>query len=141
MGFSLIASAAILAVTLFMAVEIITGNLLPALEGINNSYGEMKNRLTDQIQTDINITTVSRSVNGLNYNYNITIQNTGSVTLKTGKFVVLMNGTVYAATCSCMFIYPDATAYFTVTNVSGVGAMRMKIITDNGIADYYTYNP
>lgn len=141
MGFSLIASAAILAVTLFMAVEIITGSLLPTLEGINDSYGKLKDRLQDQIQTDIKITNVSRSTNGSNYDYNITVHNTGSVTLKTEKFVVLLNGTAYTSICSHMYLYPDETVYFSTANVSGAGAMRIKIITDNGIADYYTYNP
>jgi archaellum component FlaF (FlaF/FlaG flagellin family) len=141
MGFSLIASAAILAVTLFMAVEIITGALLPTLDGINTSYGQLKNRLTDQIQTDINITTVFRSVNGVNYNYNITVQNTGSVTLKTEKFAVLVNGIEYPASCSCTYLYPQNTGYFSLMNITGGGATRIKIISDNGIADYYTYTP
>jgi archaellum component FlaF (FlaF/FlaG flagellin family) len=141
MGFSLIASAAILAVTLFMAVEIITGALLPTLDGINTSYGQLKNRLADQIQTDINITTVVVSANGGNYNYNITVQNTGSVTLKTGKFAVLLNGIVYPASCSCAYLYPQNIGYFSLTNVTSGGATRIKIISDNGIADYYTYNP
>jgi len=142
MGFSLIASAAILAVTLFMALEIITGALLPTLDGINTSYDQLKNRLTDQLQTDINITTVSRSVNGSNYDYNITVQNTGSVTLKTENFAVLVNGTEYPASCSCTCLYPQNIGYFSLTNISGVGgAARIKIISDNGIADYYTYTP
>jgi archaellum component FlaF (FlaF/FlaG flagellin family) len=139
MGFSLIASAAILAVTLFMAVEIITGALLPTLDGINTSYGQLKNRLADQIQTDINITTVSRSANGVNYNYNITVQNTGSVTLRTEKFAVLVNGIEYPASCSCIYLYPQNTGYFSLMNATGEGATRIKIISDNGIADYYTY--
>ncbi|HVQ01003.1 MAG TPA: hypothetical protein VMT57_05765 [Candidatus Thermoplasmatota archaeon] len=141
MGFSLIASAAILAVTLFMAVEIITGALLPTLDGINTSYGELKNRINDQLQTHINITTVSRSANGGNYNYNISVQNTGSVTLKTEKFAVLVNGVAYPASCSCAYIYPQNIGYFTLTNITSGGATRIKIISDNGIADYYMYTP
>jgi archaellum component FlaF (FlaF/FlaG flagellin family) len=141
MGFSLIAAAAILAVTLFMAVEIITGALLPTLDGINTSYGQLKNRLTDQMQTDINITTVARSDNGGTYNYNITVLNTGSVTLKTQKFAVLLNGIVYPASCSCTYLFPQNIGYFSLTNITGGGAARIKIISDNGIADYYTYNP
>jgi archaellum component FlaF (FlaF/FlaG flagellin family) len=141
MGFSLIASAAILAVTLFMAIEIITGALLPTLDGINTSYGELKHRLGDQLQTDINITTASRIANGSNYDYNITVQNTGSVTLKTGKFAVLVNGVAFPASCSCTYLYPQNIGYFSLTNITGAGAARIKIISDNGIADYYTYTP
>jgi len=141
MGFSLIASAAILGVTLFMAVEIVTSDLLPTIEGINDSYGDMNNRLRDQIQTDINITRVTRLENGTNYNYNITVQNTGSVTLNTEDFMILINGTVYQSTCSHRYLYPESTVFFQVVNIAGVGATRIKVITNNGIADYYAYSP
>jgi archaellum component FlaF (FlaF/FlaG flagellin family) len=139
MGFSLIASAAILGVTLFMAVEIITGNLLPSIEGINDSYGEMKNRLRDQLQTDIHITSVTRSMNGTNFDYNISVQNTGSVTLKTEQFMILINGTFYQHTCADIYLFPENTAFFHVMNAIGAGSTRIKVITNNGIADYYTY--
>jgi len=141
MGFSLIASAAILAVTLFMAVEIITGSLLPTIEGINTSYGELKDRLSNQMHTDIAITQVSRAIDGLSYEYTIMVQNTGSVTLTTAKFALLFNGTAYPATCSSACLYPDNHCNFTAINIPGGGTMRIKIITENGIADYYTYTP
>jgi archaellum component FlaF (FlaF/FlaG flagellin family) len=137
MGFSLIAAAAILGFTLFMAAEIITSEVLPAIEGINDSYGDMKERLHDQLQTDINITVVSRSVNGTNYDYNISVQNTGSVTLNTEDFMILINGTGYPFTCSHKYLHPENTEYFRVVNMTGVGAKRVKVITNNGIADYY----
>ena len=144
MGFSLIASAAILGVTIFMAAEIITGNLLPTIENINDSYGDMKDRLRDQIQTDINISTVSRSVNavnGSNYDYNISVMNTGSVTLIAKDFLVLINGTKYQFTSYHLYLYPENVVYFQVVDVAGAGVKRMKVITNNGIADYYTYTP
>jgi archaellum component FlaF (FlaF/FlaG flagellin family) len=139
MGFSLIASAAILGVTLFMAAEIITSDLLPTIEGINDSYGDMKNRLKNQIQSDINITGVTRLANGTNYDYNISVENTGSVTLKTEDFMILINGTLYQKICSHMYLYPKNTLFFQVFNVTGTDETRIKVITNNGIADYYEY--
>jgi archaellum component FlaF (FlaF/FlaG flagellin family) len=139
MGFSLIASAAILGVTLFMAAEIITSDLLPTIEGINDSYGDMKNRIRDQIQTDINITTVTRVVNGTNYDYNISVKNTGGVSLNTADFIILINGTEYQSTCAHLYLYPENTVYFQVVNAPRTGTIRIKVITNNGIADYYTY--
>jgi archaellum component FlaF (FlaF/FlaG flagellin family) len=140
MGFSLIASAAILGVTLFMAVEIITSDLLPTIEEINTSYDDMKERIKDQVQTDINITTVSRSPNGMNYNYNISLQNTGSTSLKTADFTILINGITYQFTCSHSYIHPENTVYFNVQNITGDGMKRMKVISNNGIADYYIFS-
>jgi archaellum component FlaF (FlaF/FlaG flagellin family) len=139
MGFSLIAAAAILGFTLFMAAEIITSDVLPTIEGINDSYGDMKDRLHDQLQTDINISAVSRLFNGANYDYNISVQNTGSVTLYTEDFMILINGTGYPITCSHRYLHPENTVYFRIVNVAGAEAKRIKVISNNGIADYYAY--
>ena len=78
MGFSLTASAAVIAVALFIALEIVTGSLFPTMNGINDSYDDLKNRMIDQVHTNINITSITTQANGPNYDYNITIKNTGS---------------------------------------------------------------
>jgi archaellum component FlaF (FlaF/FlaG flagellin family) len=101
----------------------------------------MKDRLRDQVQTDVNITAVSRSFNDPNYDYNISVQNTGSVTLNTEDFIILINGTTYPFTCTHSYVHPENTVYFQVVNVAGAGVKRMKVITNNGIADYYTDSP
>lgn len=139
MGFSVIAAAAILGLTLFMAVEIIATDLLPSIEDMNKSYDEMKDRQQNQLHSDINITAALRSANGSNFDYNISIKNTGSATLFTKDFQILINGTVYQFTCSRENLYPGNTVYFSITNVPGSGLQRIKAITNNGIEDYYTY--
>jgi archaellum component FlaF (FlaF/FlaG flagellin family) len=139
MGFSVIAAAAILGFTLFMAMEIIASDVLPTIEGINDSYGDMKDRLHNQLQTDINISAVSRSVNGSNYDYNISVQNTGSVTLSTKDFMILINGTGFPFTCSHRFLHPENTVFFRVVDVAGAEVKRIKVVSNNGIADYYAY--
>lgn len=138
MGFSMIAASAVLGLTLFMAVEIIASDLLPTLEDMNTSYGDMKERLQKQLQSDINITTVVRSANASNYDYNISVKNTGSATLFTKDFMVLINGSGYQFTCSHENLYPENIAYFQITNVAGAGSQRVKVIANNGIADYFT---
>lgn len=141
MGFSLTASAAILGVTLFIAAELITSDLLPRLEEINDSYSTMNERMTNQLQTDINITRVVQTVNTTNYDYNISVQNSGSVTLPTKNFIVLLNGTKYNFTCSQSHLYSEKTIYFTIKNIPGAGQKRIKVISNNGIADYFIYTP
>jgi archaellum component FlaF (FlaF/FlaG flagellin family) len=118
MGFSLIAAAALLGLSLFMAVEIITSDLLPTIEGINDSYDDM---------------------NGSNYDYNVSVKNTGSETLDSDVFIILINGSEYEFTFSQAYLYPENTVYFRIANVVGTEAKRIKVITNNGIADYYTY--
>lgn len=135
----MIAAAAILGITLFMAVEIVTTDLLPTIEDINTSYGRMKDRIQNQLQTAITITLVEQSNNATDYAYNITVLNTGSSTLPTDNFVILINGSECHFICSNQYLYPKNIAYFHVVNQTSRGAKRMKVITNNGIAAYYTY--
>jgi archaellum component FlaF (FlaF/FlaG flagellin family) len=139
MGFSLIAAAAILGFTLFMTVGIITSDLLPTIEDINDSYGKMKERYQEQLHTSMNITLVTWSTNGSNYDYNVSVYNTGSVTLLTDDFIFLIDGSEYPFTCPQKYLYPENTVYFHIDDVPGAGAKRMKVISNNGIADYYVY--
>jgi archaellum component FlaF (FlaF/FlaG flagellin family) len=140
MGFSMIAATAVLGLTLFMAVEIITSDLLPTLEDMNTSYVDMKERMQNQLQSAINITTVVRSANASTFDYNISVKNTGSTTLFTKDFIVLINGSGHQFTCSHETLYPENTAFFQVMNITGGGSQRVKVITNNGIADHFTAN-
>jgi len=139
MGFSLIGAAALLGLSLFMAVEIITSDLLPTIEDINDSYDDMNERFQEQFHTNINITMVYRTANGSTYDYNISVKNIGSVTLDSKNFLILTNGYTFNFTCSQSYIYPQNTVYFHIYNVTGVESKRIKAVTNNGIADYYVY--
>ena len=59
MGFSLNAGAAILAVTLLVIIEIFTGALLPSVSDSNEAYLLLKDRLVNQDETMINITSIT----------------------------------------------------------------------------------
>jgi len=139
-GFSLVAAFAVIGVSILIAIEIFIGGLLPAITDIDDSYDDMVDRTVDRVQTDINITGVSVSVNGSNYDHNITLENTGSVTLNTDDFTILINGTFQQFSCSDTYLYPEKETYFNIFNLPGSGIKRLKVITDNGISDYYEYN-
>ncbi len=138
MGFSLIAAAAILGFTLFMGVEIIVSDLLPTIEEINTSYGAMNERMQEQLHTGINITQVQRTLNGTTYDYTVMVQNTGSITLHSTDFMILINGSLCDFNVASSYFYPETTMDFQVVNQVAGGEVRIKIITNNGIADYYT---
>ncbi|KYK27500.1 hypothetical protein AYK20_02805 [Thermoplasmatales archaeon SG8-52-1] len=139
MGFSLVAATAIIGVGLVMAIEIIVGITLPTMTDVHESLKDMKNRAIDQIQTQISITDVTSTSNGSNYDINITIDNIGSVTLETDYFNVLINGTQNAFSCSKPNIYPENEVYFNVYNFQETGSMRLKVVTNNGISEYYDF--
>ena len=139
MGFSLVAAAAIICVSIVMAIEIIVGTTIPTMTNVHDSLDEMRDRAIDQIQTDINITSVTSEVNGSDHDINVTLENTGSISLETKYFNILINGTDTKFTCSSSYLYPENEVYFNVSSLESTGPRRLKIITDNGISDYYDF--
>jgi len=139
MGFSLVAAAAIIGVSIVMAIEIIVGTTIPTLTDTYDSLDEMRDRAIEQIQTDINITSVTSEANGSDFDINITLENTGSTTLETSYFNILINGTDKDFTCSNLYLHPKNQVYFNVSSLVSTGPRRLKIITDNGISDYFDF--
>ena len=139
MGFSLVAAAAIIGVSILIALEVIVGTTVPTITNVHDSFDDMRDRAIDQVQTDINITDVTTEVNGSNHDINITLENIGSTTLKTSYFNILINGTDNPFTCSKTYIHPENEVYFNVSSLPGNGLRRLKVVTENGISDYYEF--
>jgi len=139
MGFSLVAAAAIIGVSVLIAIEVIVGTTIPTITNVHDSFDEMRDRAINQVQTDINITSVTTEVNGSNTDINITIENTGSISLETSYFYILINGTNKDFTCSNSYLHPENEVYFNVSSLPSTGPRRLKVVTDNGISDYYDF--
>jgi archaellum component FlaF (FlaF/FlaG flagellin family) len=139
MGFSLVAATAIVGVAVLISLELIVGTTIPTITDVHDSYDEMRDRSIEQLQTGVNITSVSTPANDSNYDLNITIENTGSITLKTQYFNILINGTKYNYECDKEYLYPTKQVYFNVRSLEGNGNRILKIITNNGISKYYEY--
>ena len=139
MGFSLVAAAAIIGVAVLICVETVVETTIPTLTSIHDAYEDMRDRAVDRVQTDINITSAITSNNGSNYDLNVTVENTGSVTLETRYFDILINGTKHTFTCSKSYLYPEKYVYFNIVNLNGTGKKRLKVVTNNGVSDYYEY--
>ena len=139
MGFSLIAATAIIGLAIVMSIEIFVSTTIPTITDINNAFDEMKDRSIEKVQTDINITDVTYEINGSNYDINITVENTGSITLKTKYFNILINGTDKPFSYSKTYLHPKNEVYFNVSSIQGTGDRRLKVVTNNGISDYYDF--
>jgi archaellum component FlaF (FlaF/FlaG flagellin family) len=139
MGFSLSASTAIIGVALLISLELAIGNVIPTITDVNDSYKDLKDRALEQLQTDIEITKVTVTAYGLNWNHTIYVNNTGSTVLKASECHLLINGIQQDFNSSSVYIYPDSQVQFTVDDLPGSGIKRYKIITKNGISDYFTY--
>ena len=139
MGFSLVAAAAIIGVSVLIAIEVIVGTTIPIFTNVHESFNNMKNRAIYQVQTEINITSVTTEVNGSNTDINITIKNVGSISLETSYFNILINGTSKEFTCSNLYLHPENVVYFNVSSLPGTGLRRLKVVTDNGLSEYYDF--
>ncbi|MBU0496979.1 MAG: hypothetical protein KKC68_09405 [Candidatus Thermoplasmatota archaeon] len=139
MGYSTTIAIAIIGLSIFICVDIFTASVLPSINSYDTSYQATVNRKIDALQTAINITQVTVTSYGLNYNHSINITNTGSITIDTSKCMLLINGINQQFTCSVSFLYPEKTAYFNISNIPGDGDKTVKIITENGIEDYFDY--
>ena len=139
MGFSLVAAAAIIGVSILIAIEVFVGSTIPVFTDVHESFNKMKNRAIDQVQTDINITSVTTEANGSNTDINITISNIGSISLETSNFYILINGTNKDFTYSNLYLHPENEVYIIVSSLPSTGSRRLKVVTDNGISDYYDF--
>lgn len=139
MGFSLVAAFAIIGVSILIALEILTGGVLPSITDTIDSHDKMVERSIEKLHTNINITTVTVSANGSNYDYNITVKNIGSVSLKSSDFTILINGTLQQFNYSTKYLNPEKKVSFFIYNLPGNGTKQLKVITNNGISVYYEY--
>ncbi len=134
MGFSLTASAAIIGVAMLMCLEVLWGATLPTIEDINDKYDNMKDRSIEITQTDITITDIVWN----DPNTIISVENNGSITVNTTNCNILFNGVSKSFTCNVYNLHPEQIATFSVAESLNPGDI-VKIVTPNGVSDYYTF--
>ncbi|MBN2110269.1 MAG: hypothetical protein JW705_04185 [Methanosarcinaceae archaeon] len=99
---------------------------------------QMQNK---RMNTDIVIaSSIAAALNGT-YDLTVTVKNTGSETLDFGELNVLVDGSLkdYTFSDTAVTWVPEEIRDLTVSNLTGTGTHRLKVVTENGIADYATY--
>lgn len=138
MGYSLVAAFSILSISLFVALEIFSGQVIPIIDDFENSNSNLFQRYEKKLDTNINITNVDVTANLSNYDYNITIYNNGKTTLEIADINILVNGYLYTPKSSEDYLLPLYESYFFIYNLSDSGSVRLKAITENGVEDYFS---
>jgi len=138
MGFSLTASAAIVGVAIVISIELIVSTTIPTVTEVHDAYDDLTDRSIQRLQTEINITNIRTSPNASLHDLNFEVQNKGSYTLDTNYFTVLINGTKKTFVSNSRYIHPEEEGDFTVYYI-GDGTNKIKVVTANGISDYYVY--
>ncbi|UCD13089.1 MAG: hypothetical protein JSW60_05890 [Thermoplasmatales archaeon] len=134
MGFSTIVATAVLGGSCIMMITIFSGGVLPTISDYHEAFKNMEDRAVERFHTNINITNVTNT-SGIYYDLNITMKNTGCITLETTDFTMLINGVKERFNCSESYLYPEKEVIFTL-NLTGSGLLRIKAITENGVSDY-----
>lgn len=95
-----------------------------------------------RLQTDVLIDSSIPTGSAASYDLTVIISNTGSETLRSDELNILIDGTIQSYTFlpTTTTWTPDETKTLSVTDLSGSGLHRVKVITENGVSDYDTYN-
>ena len=143
MGFE---TAAVIAIFFISAVILGTTvyTVVSASEERIDEAADLKHEMqVKTLQTDIDIINTTTDNSSSSYNLTVTISNTGSVTLDSKELNVIVDGTIrpYSHTPATDIWTPDETMNLTINNIpTGINDKhRVKVTTENGIADYATY--
>jgi|Deesub1362B_J571_1020462.scaffolds.fasta_scaffold00070_54 flagellar protein FlaF len=141
MGFSVSISVGILFIVVIAVVSVVVTNLNIAegyMEEAKKSYNELQE---NKLNTKVTILSISVSGTSASYSINITVKNDGSTELDPLKISVLVDGDpkTFSVTPSTLWI-PENEITISVENLSGSGMHRVKVVAENGIADYSTYS-
>ena len=115
--------------------------LTDSSELVNDASMQQHEMQSKLLQTDITIDSLVVSNATSPYNLTVTLTNTGSETLLFDELDVLVDGKLEAYTFSetAAVWTPAETRDLMVSELSGSGEHRLKIVTGNGIADYGSY--
>jgi flagellar protein FlaF len=139
MGFSTSAGFAIIMVGLFISMSFIAGELNRGLNNVNLAIKKQEERKYEIENTDFNILSVNAWNTTLTeYDMEIILENTGSVTLESSKFTVMVDGVVVDFSYNSTYFYPLDNLRLTLTNLTGSegSGHRLKLVSENGVEKY-----
>ncbi|WP_407357242.1 hypothetical protein [Methanolobus sp. WCC5] len=110
-------------------------------ELIDDASAEQYRMQLSKLQTDIEI--VESTADGFEGTYNLTVSltNTGSESLRFDRMNVIVDGNLESYTYDNVAATwtPSETRNLTVTDLSGSGVHRVKVVTENGVSAYGSY--
>ncbi|WP_406656562.1 hypothetical protein V7O62_11980 [Methanolobus sp. ZRKC2] len=133
-------------VTIFFISAVIVGTLSYTILTTSSDIAadasaEQHQMQSKRLNTDLEIDNSVAGVFNGTYDLTVTMTNTGSETLRFDDLNVLIDGSLkeYSFSDTAVTWVPEETRNLTVSNLTGTGTHRVKVVTENGIADYGTY--
>lgn len=140
MGFSVSGSAAIVFIGLIVAAGIAIPSVVGSFGSMASAQGQQTDRGVETLNTDIEIRNTTYNATG-NEELDVRLANTGSKTLSVNKTSVLVDGTIPPAGDVTTDVEGDTNADLWLpgetlnVTVENVNPDRVKIVTENGIAE------
>jgi archaellum component FlaF (FlaF/FlaG flagellin family) len=139
MGFSLSASFAIIGTTVLIAIQILTGVLLPDTTDIADAFQNRLDHDIERLQTGIEISNVILTMNGTTYDFQINLTNTGDQPINLDDCQILVDGMIIPFSTNVYYVLPLNTTVIDLRNIQSSGEGRIKIITENNCQAYSQY--
>lgn len=130
----------------FVSVMVIAAMSYTTISSSNEllsvSADEHYSLVNKKLQTDIQIVDSSAIIHNSTYQLSLEVLNTGSETLRSDEIDILVDGVyMYHSTSSATVIWtPETSVVLNIYDLSGFGGHRLKVVTENGVCDYYSYN-
>ncbi len=142
MGFSVAASFTILLITTLIVSGIILSESIHKFKEARQVYLEEKEKAIEVLTTSFDIISIAAyNTSSTAHNLVVVLKNTGSTTLETSYFSVLVDGVLVDASYNASYFYPGEYLRIEVLGLGGGAgsAHRLKIVAENGVAVYGSY--
>jgi|Deesub1362A_J573_1020465.scaffolds.fasta_scaffold00392_6 flagellar protein FlaF len=142
MGFSVAASFTILLITTLIVSGMILSESIHKLKEARQVYIQEKKKAIEILTTEFQITSIAAyNTSPTTHTLTVTIENTGSTTLETSYFNVLVDGVLVDASYNVSYLYPGEYLRIDASGLSGGAGTthRLKIVAENGVAEYGSY--
>lgn len=110
---------------------------------LSSSADEHYSLINKKLHTDVQIIGSSAIIHNSTYQLSLEVLNTGSETLRSDELEVLVDGVYkpYSLAANATTTWtPQTSVALNICDLSGFGDHRLKVVTENGICDYYSYN-
>lgn len=133
-------------VVIFFISAVIVGTLsyttlATTLDVAADASAEQHEMQTKRLNSEIEIDSSIAGVFNGTYDLTVTMTNTGSEALNFDELNVLIDGSLkeYSFSDTTVTWVPEERRNLTVSDLDGTGTHRIKVVAENGIADYATY--
>ena len=142
MGFSVAASFTILLISTLIVSGIILSESIQKFKEARQVYLEEKKKAIEVLKTDFEIVSITAyNTSPTTHNLSVVLKNTGSTTLETSYFSVLVDGVLVTVNYNASYFYPGEYLSIEASGLSGGAGSthRLKIVAENGVAVYGSY--